>query len=258
MDCKQSPPIDEVGWKFKDGNVLIYANTHDPNNDTHFYRWSYSETWEFHSQYHSKWIFNPVDSTVIRRTIPVDVCYRSRNSNKIVLGSSAKLSEDVIHEAPVELIQFGDRRISVLYSILVTQYALDSAAYNYWNAMKDNTENTGSIFGSQPNQTKGNVHSVGDPTETVIGYIGAGTTRQQRLFISNSSMPSNWNGQSNCFEKYVPNNIDSIIYSFAGNSLIPYEEDPPEAMMIKGYFSASATCVDCTLTGTLVKPSFWP
>ncbi|MEO8720751.1 MAG: DUF4249 family protein, partial [Ginsengibacter sp.] len=214
------------------------------------------ETWEFHSDYNSTFIYDPLSKKVIKRTVPVNVCYRSTNANKIFIGSTLKLKDDVISEASLDLIPNHDRRIGVLYSTLVTQYALDSAGYNYWNAMKGNTENVGSIFDPQPNQTIGNVHCVSDSLERVIGYIGAGTISQSRLFISNGEMPWEWNQPNNCSEYYVPR--DSVEFYFSNNSLIPYESDPRVGPMPKGYFSASGTCVDCTITGSLDKPIFWP
>lgn len=256
VPCKNSPPIDKLGWKLKDGNVQLFVNTHDPDNKTIFYRWDFVQTWEFHSQYYSYFIYDPAAKKVVDRKFPVYVCYRSNISDKIYIGSSQKLKEDVIHEAPLELIPNHDRRISVLYSAFVTQYALDSIGYNYWNAMKGNTEQVGSIFGSQPNQTKGNIHNLTDSLETVIGYIGAGSIQQQRIFISNADLPPGWNQQPNCTEYDVP--MDSLDFYFGSNSLIPYAADPPGSPFPAGYFSASASCVDCTLSGKLEKPSFWP
>jgi hypothetical protein len=170
------------------------------------------------------------------------------------LGSSAKLKEDVINAAPTLYIPQHDKRISVLYSVLVTQYALDSSAYNYWNAMKGNTENVGSIFDPQPNLTSGNIHCVSDPSETVVGYIGAGNAVQQRIFIRNADLPAGWNLLPNCVEYIVPNIRDSLFFYFSNNSFIPYAAD----FTTGGFFSASGSCVDCTLTGTPVKPTFWP
>lgn len=258
VSSKISPPIENVAWKLNEGGVQIHLNTRDPDNSTRFYRWSYTETWEFHSQYNSILKYNPADTTVIYRTVPVFVCYRTRDASAILLGSSAKLAQDVIHEAPILFIPDHDRRISVLYSTIVTQYALDSSGYNYWNAMKANTENVGSIFDPQPNQTKGNIHCVFDSTETVIGYIGAGATDQRRIFIKNSEMPSDWNQAPNCTDYEVPNMLDSILFYFASNSFIPYLKDSTPSGITKGYFSASGTCVDCTITGSPVKPIFWP
>lgn len=258
VPCKIAPPIDNLGWKFINGNVQVFVNTHDPNNNTTFYRWDYVETWEFHSQYYSTVKYDSSSKSVVNRATPVFVCYRTLNSSNIFLGSTVGLQQDEIHESPLQFIPEHDRKIGILYSTLVTQYALDSNAYNYWNAMKSNTEDIGSIFGSQPNQTGGNIHNTTDGSEIVIGYVGAGSTQQARLFISNSDMTGSWNVAPNCTEKYVPNIIDSIVYFFGANTLIPYSTNPPGYPTPTGYFSASATCVDCTLTGTPDKPNFWP
>ena len=257
VKCKNSPPIDNIGWKFQDGSVQVFVNTHDPSNNTTFYRWDYTETWEFHSQYYSDVEFTdqPFDQ-VIYRAIPVYVCYRNDSASQIFIGSSEKLKEDIIHEAPLQFIPVHDRRLSVLYSTLVTQYALDTLAYNYWNTLKGNTENVGSIFGSQPNQVKGNIHCVSDSSELVIGYIGAGSVQQERLFINNSDMPPGWNLPQNCTEYKVP--LDSIGFYFKDKIYIPYQSLPVGSPFPTAYLAASGTCVDCTLTGTLVKPGFWP
>ncbi len=256
VDCKVSPPIDNVGWKFDGSSVQVFVNTHDPSNLTKFYRWDYIETWEFHSEYNSVLKYNP-DSTISPRIIPVNVCYQTHKSNNIAVSSSEKLAEDVIHEAPITLIPDHDKRLSVLYSTLVTQYALDSNAYNYWNAMKGNTENVGSIFGTQPNQVKGNIHCVSDNTETVIGYIGAGSTQQARIFISNSSMPADWNQKGNCDYIEVPPNKDSLGLYFGVQGFVPIIAHL-DGIIVLGYYGSEGPCVDCTLNGSPVKPSFWP
>jgi hypothetical protein len=102
--------------------------------------------------------------------------------------------------------------------------------------------------------TAGNIHSVSDPSETVIGYIGAGNAVQQRIFIRNSDMAAGWNLLPDCLEYEVPDIRDSLFFYFSNNSFIPYLQDRTTG----GYLSATGSCVDCTLSGTPVKPSFWP
>ena len=256
VPCKEAPPIDNVGWKFKGNDVQIFVNTHDPTNKTTFYRWDYTETWEFHSEYNSELQYNP-DTTVSARIFPVYVCYQTRHSSNIVTGSSEKLSEHVIHEAPLTLIPYQDKRLSVLYSTLVTQYALDSNAYKYWNAMKGNTEIVGSVFGTQPNEITGNVHCVSDSSEPVIGYIGAGSTQQTRIFISNTSMPQGWNQKGHCDYIEVPPVRDSMAIYFGQQGFVPIKADL-NGIIVLGYFASEGPCVDCTLNGTTQKPTFWP
>lgn len=255
---KESPPIDNLSWEIKEGGVQINLDTHDSQNKSRYYRWEFTETWEFHSRYLATVKYNSADTTVIPRTDQVYACWRSGNSTSILLGSSAKLKDDNIYHAPVQYIPPQDKRISVLYSILVNQYVLDTLGYNYWTAMKSNTENVGSIFDPQPNQTRGNIHCVTDPSELVIGYISAGSIEQYRMFISNSSLPEGWNPIPNCTEIDVPPNRDTLYYYFQVYGFLPYDIDSTPAGIVKKYPSASASCVDCTLTGTNVKPSFWP
>jgi len=253
---KPSPPIDNISWNFKNGGVQLYASTRDLQNNTRFYRWNYEETWEFHSYYNSNLVWSNPLQKVVPRTGQVHICWQSQNSYGIFLGSSAKLKEDVINDAPLNLIPFGDTRISVLYSILVTQFALDSAGYNYWNAIKGNTENVGSIFDPQPNQTRGNIHCTADSSEIILGYISAGSTQQKRIFINNNQMPSNWNSPQPCYIDSVPK--DSIVYYLGGSlGLFPIDTilNPISRF---AYTSSFINCVDCTFYGTNVKPGFWP
>ena len=254
---KSSPAIDSIGWNIKDGGVQVYVNTHDPNNSTRYYRWEYSETWEFHTQYYSNYKYISSDSTIIPRTEQVNVCWRSDNSTNIFLGSSAKLSNDVIYQMPLPYIPPHDQKLSVLYSIWVKQFALDLNGYNYWLAMKNNTENVGSIFDPQPNETVGNIHCVTNPTENVVGYISAGNSYEKRAFISNSSLPSGWNLYDACLLITVPNDKDSLAHYFGGG-YTPIDVSGPPAFPPAAYTGSNASCVDCTLQGTNIKPSFWP
>ena len=197
-------------------------DTHDPQNATRYYRWSYTETWQVHTSYYSILQYDAASGSIVSRPDQIYNCWPSQNSTNILLGSSAKLNVDVIHQAPLVFIPFHNSRLSVLYSIFVTQYALDSLAYNYWQAIKSNTEDVGSIFDPQPNQTKGNIHCVTDTSETVIGYIGAGTTDSIRFFIPNSAMPSTWNLNPGCTSIVVTS--DSVDYYFNRGGYIPIDD----------------------------------
>lgn len=253
---KQSPSIDTIGWKLKDNGVQLYVNTHDPNDATKYYRWEYSETWEFHTHYETYLKYNRIDNTVTHRTDQVRICWQSHNSTTILLGSSAKLSSDVIDQAPLVYIEPHDRRLSVLYSIWVKQYALDINGYNYWQAMKSNTEKVGSIFDPQPNQTVGNIHCTTDPAETVVGYIGAGNSFEKRVFISNNLMPPDWNPREYCEIILVPEISDSIRAYFNGGYSPIGESSTPSGQ--PAYSASTVECVDCTIYGTNIKPAFWP
>ena len=163
----------------------------------------------------------------------------------------------VLLQAPLIYIEPHSRKLSVLYSILVKQYALDVNGYNFWVAMKSNTEQVGSIFDPQPNQTNGNIHCTTDTSEKVVGYIGAGNTVEKRVFIHNNLMPAGWNFPEDCLLITVPANSDSLIYYFRDGGFSPIGETRSQTGEIR-YMSSFVQCVECTLNGTNIKPAFWP
>ena len=244
-----TPPIDSISWEKRFGDVLIYANTHDSQNNTRYYRWKFEETWEFHSAFYS--LFEYSNGAVFPRlTNNFYVCYNTLYSTNIILGSSAKLAEDIIAQAPVQLIPDGSQKLSVLYGIKVTQYSLTKDAYEYWDQLRKNTEKLGSIFDPQPSANKTNLRCLSNPNEMVIGYVSAGNSYEVRKYITNDEVLP-WGAPSSCFETVVP--LDSIQYFFEPGTLIPTRKKDEKA-----YYGAPPPCVDCTLTGTNIKPNFWP
>ncbi len=51
VSVQSTPPIDSVSWKQDTTGVQLYINTHDPTNQTKYYQWDYTETWEYHSPF---------------------------------------------------------------------------------------------------------------------------------------------------------------------------------------------------------------
>ncbi len=103
-----------------------------------------------------------------------------------------------------------------------------------------------------PADITGNIRSVSDPDEKVIGYIGASVAQEKRIFILRNELPT-WTYTFQCETKYVENHPDSIVSYFKSNLYIPYERKG----FIDGYFSSSSRCLDCRERGSSVKPSFW-
>src|SRR5258708_1654300 len=153
VPVKITPPIDSVGFNIA-GNgstgIQIYANTHDANNSTRYYRWDYDETWQFHAKYISYYMSN--GSSIVRRPFDklIFYCFANDASSNIVLGSSAKLKQDVIYQSHIIFIPSTSEKIEMKYSILLREYALTSDAFVFWENLKKNTEQLGSIFDAQP------------------------------------------------------------------------------------------------------------
>ena len=264
VEVKITPAIDSVSWKEEEKGVQIYANTHDPLNKTIYYRYDYDETWEINSAYQAfyKAVIVPGGNFVIRPITSSDPqiywCWKYDTSKSILLASSAKLEKDIIHLKPLLFIPTEDERIGVRYSIQVRQYALDKDGYEFLEQMKKNTESLGTIFDPQPSVIKGNIHSLSDPDEMVIGYINATTAQDKRIFISGAQLVKRgFNIYNFCSSFEIINNPDSL------KAVIPphWPYEPVVSVFrppLPVYNLSTSNCVDCRERGGInVKPSFW-
>lgn len=252
---KQTPPIDSINWRLENNGVRIFVNTHDSQNNTRYYKWEYEETWEIHSRYVNSVGLIYENGALQAANKQMYYCWASQNSVAILLGSSAQLANDIINEAPILFIPYESEKTSVRYSILIEQYSLDKNGYDFLKMMKGNTESLGSVFDPLPSEITGNITCVNNPSEKVIGYVIATTVDEKRIFISASEMHSRY--QAGCGTVYVNNTPDSIKVYFGGQGLMPYQADPGGFAPAVGYYSSEPRCIDCTLRGSNVKPSFW-
>ena len=252
----QTPVIDSLSWK-REKDVTIYVNTHDPQNDTRYYRWEFEETWEYHSFYET--ILGTSNGRIFYRDSITQAfkCWSNSASTDIILGSSVKLSEDVISNIPIAIVPENSPKINFRYSILAKQYGLTKEAYAYWQILQKSTQQLGTLFDAQPLQLAGNIHSTDNPTEPVIGYISASPLQQKRLFINNKQL-ANWHGVppgSICDISFIPQDPDPanyLIFHYSDTTYGAYY------FVTGGIAITKKTCLDCTLNGgTNNKPSFW-
>jgi hypothetical protein len=264
-EVKITPPIDSVNWKAGPTMVTIYVSTHDDQQKSIYYQWSFEETWQYSPPYISNYIYSPkdpaADSThLIPRLNGRDysTCWLSDQSSDIILGSSAKLNADVISEFPIQTISYdGSNRLVARYSILAKQNVLSKDAYEWKQKLQKNTEQLGSIFDAQPSETGGNLHCTTDPNEQVIGFIGCSSQTQKRIFINRYELPD-----VSVLTGYEACSIDSVDKKkgtdFSDTSYVWVIDHLYEGNNLVGLTGSVKGCIDClTKGGVNVRPSFW-
>jgi hypothetical protein len=243
--------------------LQIYVNTHDDTQKSRYYRWTFDETWEFTSAHRS--VLESKNGRLVDRIVDIYTCWATEAPSAIKLVTTVKLAQDVVSRQPLTLLPRTTVKLSEKYSILVKQYALTQEEYTYWEALRKNTENIGTLFDPLPSQLTGNVHNVTDAAEEVIGYVGAQSVTEKRLFIKRQELPSDWRrvtGYEACVLDTIPHPKDpnppkfaEIMSFFSTGAAIPVAELPP--YLGGGYLFSTPECIDCRKRGSNVRPSFW-
>ncbi len=273
VPVKNSPAIDDIIYTPKSDGLQIGVDTHDASNNSKYYRWEFTETYQIQSAFESLYIVvqnsqpppAPPDISTIRTpTQKVYNCWISDTSATIITATSAKLTDDKISAAPVALVPANSEKLRFKYSILVKQYVITAEAFNYFELLKKNTEQIGGIFDGQPSELTGNLHSLSNPNEPVIGFVTVGQVTQKRIFIDKSALPSQWVAQN----PYASCQLNTLLYaapsSAAGAPAVNQVADLIYTglqltvdLTGGGYTASTPECVDCTLRGTNKQPPFW-
>ncbi len=247
----QTPPIDSVSWKVNEKQgVNIYVSTHDATGGAQYYRWKYVATWEHRGVDSSELVYE--NGMLRSRTAQEQIyrCWTIDSSGTIFLASTTGLSSNVVYEKEMVTIPYDAEEISWVYSILVTQYGLTKEAYQYWDNLKKNTEEIGSIFDPQPFADYGNITCITDPAEPVLGFISACSSQQQRIYIYWSQV--RWPlSHAGCLDTLITKDFDQ---AFSGSAFLPVR-----IIYMKGVEANLPECIDCrTQGGSTVKPPYMP
>jgi hypothetical protein len=249
----QTPAIDSVSWARVARGVDINVATHDPENKTLYYQWDYEETWETKSPFFSFYGYN--GDFYLRdepEILAMKRCWKTAVPENLLVESLAKLHTNAVSKTLIA-IPVAAERLSEKYSVVVRQHVLSLQAYNYMQIMSKNTNDLGTFYDPQPSQLIGNI-SVQNSNEPVIGYIGAYTTSEQRIYIHWLQVPG-WGFNLLCEQVSVlMSNADSVQKYFVDHNYTPITEDETFQYM----FATQPRCADCRLRGgNNEEPDYW-
>jgi hypothetical protein len=262
-----APPIDSLTWQLTPvQGVQIYLATHAASSAARYYRWEYDETYQFTSAFESSIEYVPSTNRLRGRRESIYRCWRTESSTAILQSNSTQLSQNTIASYPLQLV-LPDVRLRYGYSILVRQVAQTQAEYDYWERLRKNTENLGTVNDPLPGKVTGNVHALADATEPVLGYVGVHSVAQKRLFINAITQLPKPQPASVFFDPAYANCLDTEGVTPLSRALAQLKTGNSTALQpiislftgdTIGSTMASPACADCRVRGTNIKPSYWP
>ena len=280
MNVLESPAIDSLSYQEHDDEMFrgisIHVSTHNKDHASRYYLWTYEEDWEFHA---------PVDITGIGGGVLVYntnfykfsetniynhylYCWKHTESANIHIYDSTPLNENLLKNVELFKIPVDDIRTSYIYSVLVKQCCLDRKAFEYYDLLKKQSEESAGLFTPMPAEVKGNVTCISNPDIRVHGYVLASSITSRRLFVyaSELSLPSEY--ESDCsiwrpdeispmweilWNNYI-HKLGAIAKTTNGSYLAG---ENPDYMQSELYLRE---CIDCRSVkgSTKKRPDFWP
>ena len=217
FEVESRPKVSALGTITDEWGLQFYVNTSGSDNGTAYYRWKWIDTFQFSAP------------LALPMQLGTPTCYQSSTSGReLSLASTQGLSSNRVERQKLNFVLKTGRKLHTRYSLLVLQYSLTERAYTFWENVRAQQEDAGSVFSPPPAPISGNMYNANDDQEVVLGYFQASAISQQRIFLTRSQVPESPGGNPGGFSEC--------------NSTEP-----------------SDYCYDCSLIPgtTTVAPSFW-
>lgn len=269
-------PIDELFFE-RDFNengqegVSVFVNNYDPLGQSNFYRFKYEESYKVIAPLWTS--LDLIDNLAagvasyderfefIPRSTDELICYNTNVSNSIIITNTKDLIEDRLNNFRVLFLNRNDFKIAHRYSILLTQFIQSAEAYTFYQFLSEISESENLLSETQPGFLSGNITSLSNTEENVIGFFEVVSADTQRIYFNYEDLFSNellppYPIQCGIENFYAPlfDQLDEALasrdYKFYLNNDEPEELEGP-------YFLVPAPCGDCTFYGDSSPPVWW-
>lgn len=246
IESQPTPDPEFYYWGYQ-----FYVDTDMANNDSVNFLWRLKATYEYHSDFKTRYYYDgqlkpfPDYDSLWR-------CWTDDVVNSNFTASVANLSEPIIKAYPLIYVNTETRKLSVRYSLEISQYSIDDQAHKYFEQIKNINDEQGNLYTTLPFQVKGNIRNANNESEPVLGYFLAGGKSVKRIFVSRPYTLQFYYSVCELGEADYEN-VSSI-----------YDADPSAYPIYLTYdlnyalALPSQECMDCRIKGgSITKPDFW-
>ena len=257
----------------KPGVLIDYVNIDtntDNTNDPSYYRFDHTSTYKIIAP---NWTD---EKLVVNATIKPDivpkgnelgkVCYGKERSTKLILRNASEFQGNAVESFNIRYIAKVQQKIYHRYSIKVNQYVISREAFIYYQTLKDFSE-SGNVFSeNQPGNIIGNINSLDDEKEIVIGYFEVSKILSKRLFFNYIDFYRKEEVADEvyfgaCIKSFPTLKSRGVVQRLSLNdmllqNLVVYLNenggDPGGPYQV-----VTKACGDCRVLGDVKKPDFW-
>jgi hypothetical protein len=248
--------------------IRFYCDFSYDKEDYEYIRWDLTETYEFHNNPDLDYFILDLDHKVkeLPDTSIYLICYitnelftiHSMSMGSLEFGRYVKKTFSFVPNNEL------DQKLHHKYSLLVKQYSLGEEAFYYWNNLKKNIQEQGSLFDRQPALLKSNIHNVNDESEVVLGFFSMAGVAEKRAFAVKPEGLDLSPYENQCFVMPMPGEEYNTVPYFIPGGYYPLEPRPmyftvPTLLPFLPIMLVNKACVDCReyKNSTHIPPDFW-
>ena len=172
--------------------VQLIAHFKDPSDQTNFYYWRTNPGMYVVVANPELYTLPPDHPTNPRGSAPKEccaICYLVENSR---LQSFTVASDEDFNgletRLPITFIEDNGLRFKDTYRAEILQMGISSGAHRFLKLVDQQLSITGSVFDQPPANIRGNMVSLDNPDEVVLGYFIAASVSRKTIYIDNNDL----------------------------------------------------------------------
>ena len=231
-----------------DGKYLkgagLFIDAKSPSNQSHYMRWEYQESWEWHTPH----VFPKTSN-------PAIICYPHETSSNISIFDGSKQSKKEFKHLSTRFISENQVKLNYEYLLNVSLYSISSENYQFWENMQNSSQESGKLHDVIPSNPRGNISSCND-TDLVTGYFEASSVNTKNQIFSIDDFDIDFTDYDKDCEEF-----ELVMKMEAGSPnedvyhIISSSSDGGDNIV---YVVKWNYCYDCNVEYSPKKPSFWP
>jgi uncharacterized protein affecting Mg2+/Co2+ transport len=175
-EFRESPPPTNVKGQFS-----VFIDTQDSPTEKNFYKWDSYHVKQIN--YCREWYIFGSGGSVTQSFVDkcCEPCYEKvKFDDAYELANDRLINGNKIVRKYVATVPFDN---TTPYYMIINQYSLTEDAYKFWNAVKEQSKNSGGLFDATPKSIKGNIKNINDTSEEVLGIFYVSDVYEHQINI---------------------------------------------------------------------------